>query len=163
MRLRINTKEPGWLAVYALALVFVMVMSIIRHEWLFLVLVPSSVVGFFVFSEFPEEIANWSLLIGALAFVIVDMIVGDAQARMPFYEAAAQINPVLFVALAVSARLSLIGKPEPERRTALIVIYALILGEAQCLYVLATGRRASIPSQPWRAPSAPLPSWQSPT
>jgi hypothetical protein len=94
---------------------------------------------FWAVSLWPRWIHENAVYIGLVAWFATFYYVGSSTANQPFYEAVAQIIPVLFLALAVGSRFSLLGKVEPDRRVIIVTIYLLALGEWNALDALASG------------------------
>jgi hypothetical protein len=60
-----------------------------------------------------------------------------------FYVVAAEVIPLLFLAMVAGKLLVFVDRPEPERRIKALVIYFLVLGEGFSLYVLASENQPS--------------------
>jgi hypothetical protein len=107
----------------------------------------TTALGVFVFSLFlislwlfPELCRRYGLGIAFVVFAATASILKGSHAERGFYEAAAQVIPVLFLALAVEARFSIIGKTDTDTYLRLAAIYALGIGEFGSLSALATDK-----------------------
>jgi len=82
-----------------------------------------------------------ALIVAAIAFVAVPQRIDS----LTFYEAAAQIIPILFLALALEARAFSPERhrSEPERRLAVIFAAALLVAGFEVLKALAEGKAAA--------------------
>ncbi len=91
---------------------------------------------------YPESARRYGLGIAFLAFVgtASALNLSGSHAERGFYEAAAQVIPVLFLALAVEARFSIIGKTDADAYLQLGTIYALGIGEFASLSALASDK-----------------------
>jgi hypothetical protein len=87
-----------------------------------------------------SQVGPYAAVFGAIASYYIFR--GD-EADREFYVIAAEVIPLLFLALVAGRLLVLVDKPEPERRIQALVIYFLVLGEGFSLYVLASGNQPS--------------------
>lgn len=122
------------------ALIAVLVMISIQYNVLLALALFGLLIVFWAVSLWPRAFHDNAFFIAIVAYFLVFFIVGKADARIEFYEAAAQIIPVLFLAMAVGSRLlSLSGREEVERRVRIVLIYAFVIGEWYSLDALASG------------------------
>jgi hypothetical protein len=86
------------------------------------------------------SLVEWDHYLGNLAFIAVALMLHGKYAHQAFYEAAAQIIPVLFLALAVTSRLSMLGAPlVADQNARMAIVIALVFGEAASIQALAEG------------------------
>jgi len=98
------------------------------------------IASFWIVSLWPREVHENAFFIAIIVYFGAFFIVGNAHAELGFYEAAAQIIPVLFLAMAVGSRLlTLYGREEVERRVRIVLIYGFVLGEGYSLDAIAAG------------------------
>jgi hypothetical protein len=126
-----------WLAALAATLLLLG----ITGQWLSILTILIVIVVFTVVANWPREVHENGLYLALMSFVGCVVVLGSLQrtAHQGFYAATAQIIPLLFLAMAVGSRLSLLGLQEPDRRVRIVLIYALILGEGYSLDALASG------------------------
>jgi uncharacterized membrane protein len=105
------------------------------------VLVGSLVLG--AVAAWPERIREYGFELAIIVLLGFAIPLQGQYGERDFYAASAQLIPVLFVAMAVGNRLSLVGLEESDRRNRLTTIFALVLGEALSLQVLATHSASS--------------------
>lgn len=88
----------------------------------------------------PEWLRDGVFALSAAAFVTGLIASRDAHADIRFYEAVAQLVPVVFIALAVEIHAFRSNRPRhPEDlRPAAVIALALVYAEYEALHVLAT-------------------------
>jgi hypothetical protein len=112
--------------------------------WLWILLLIFAAGGFYVVSSRPAEIQELGPYLAVIGWTVTVIALGSDTAAEPFYLAAAQLLPVVFLASAIeTSRFSIRGRDEPDRRVRLVLIYATVLGEAYCLDALASGKPSS--------------------
>jgi hypothetical protein len=122
-------------------LIAVLVMVLIKGGVLITLATFGMLVIFAVVSLWPKEVHENAFYIAIAVYFAAFYVVGDADAELGFYEAAAQIIPVLFLAMAVGSRLlSLTGREEVDRRVRLVLIYTFVLGEWYSVDAIAAGK-----------------------
>jgi hypothetical protein len=126
--------------VAALLLIFVYLPLSGGISWLGALAIFGFLVAFGIVQGFPDLPREWDSFLSVVAFVVVAMALGGSHARMQFYEVAAQVIPVLFLALAVQSRFSIIGQFEPDQRLRLLTVCALVVGEFTSLSALSSGK-----------------------
>lgn len=125
-----------WIAVF--------VFFAVSGLWLWILLLVVAAAGFYAVSSRPAEVQELGPYLAVIGWTIAVTALGDDTAAEPFYLAAAQLLPVVFLASAIeTSRFSIRGRDEPDRRVRLVLIYATVLGEAYCLDALASGKPAS--------------------
>jgi hypothetical protein len=135
--------EPKYMAVgrvVALLLVVVVMPALGAYPWFIGLLVVAITLIFALIQARPDIVRDLNFLVAIGVFGVAVYALDGHHAEKAFYEIAAQVLPVLFLALAVESRLSVIGQEETEQRLRLILIYALGIGEVTSLVVLATGQ-----------------------
>jgi hypothetical protein len=139
-RIRTWTISHPTLRAWLNAIVPLAVISVvagIQTGWLVAAVVFFAVLVLWLGVEFPEivnEAGPYVALAGGLASGI---IFRHTAADREFYVLAAEVIPLLFLAMVAGRRFSLRDKDNPDRRVRVILIYFLILGEGYSLYVLA--------------------------
>ena len=133
----------GWRLPYfwLVGLSVIVLLLVITGQWLSLLAVLAGTAVFTVVANWPREVHENGLYIALMSFMGCVIVLGslDRTAQQGFYSATAQVIPLLFLAMAVGSRLSLLGLQEPDRRVRIVLIYALILGEGSSLDALASG------------------------
>jgi hypothetical protein len=97
--------------------------------------------GFFIASVTvvsPELLEKLGFVLAAVGWYLVTVLLHDASAEPVFYEAAAQVIPTLFIALAIEARFSAEDQTFNQQLLRVGVVLALVAGEIGSLYALAT-------------------------
>jgi hypothetical protein len=134
--------EPKYMAVgrvFALLLVTVVFPVLGAYPWFVGLLMVALTLVFSLIQARPDVLRDLNFLVAIGVFGAVVYALQGHHAETAFYEVAAQVLPVLFLALAVESRLSIIGQNETEQRLRLVLIYALGIGEVTSLVVLVTG------------------------
>jgi hypothetical protein len=125
----------------SVALIGVFAMILIQFGVLMALATLGMLVVFAVVSLWPKEVHENAFYIAIAIYFVAFFVVGKADAELEFYEAAAQIIPVLFLAMAVGSRLlSLTEREEVDRRVRIVLIYAFVLGEWYSLDAIAAGK-----------------------
>ena len=123
------------------ALIAVLLVTILQFGVLMALATVGLMITFWVVSLWPKEVHENAFLIAIVVYFAAFFIVGQDKAELGFYEAAAQIIPVLFLAMTVGSRLlTLAGRQEVERRVRIVLIYAFVLGEWYSLDAIAAGK-----------------------
>jgi uncharacterized membrane protein len=123
----------------ALLLVLVAFPILGAYPWFVGIFIVALTLVFSLIQARPDVLRDLNFLVAIGVFGAAVYALQGHHAEPAFYEVAAQVLPVLFLALAVESRLSIIGQDETEQRLRLILIYALGIGEVTSLAVLVTG------------------------
>jgi hypothetical protein len=123
------------------ALIVVVAVTFINFGVLTALATLGLLITFWVVSLWPKEVHENAFFIAIVVYFVAFFIVGKDEAELGFFEAAAQIIPVLFLAMTVGSRLlTLAGREEVERRVRIVLIYAFVLGEWYSLDAIAAGK-----------------------
>lgn len=142
MTIRGKTLSPQGIIILVVAITAVVGQGL-NSSWLEAGVIAAATLVLWFGTAHPDrvnKIGPYAAVLGALASYYI--LRGD-QADREFYVIAAEVIPLLFLALVAGKLLVLVDRPEPERRIQALVIYFLVLGEGFSLYVLATGDQPS--------------------
>jgi hypothetical protein len=87
----------------------------------------------------PELSRDAGPYLAVVSGVVAVFVFHHHTAESEFYVIAAEVIPLLFLALVSAGRLDLVDKSMYGRQIWVLVIYVLVLGEGFSLYVIATG------------------------
>ena len=120
-------------------IVFALIYPVIDGQWAFWV--PLTIVGGLavmgIIQLNPQWLRGEEMFIAIIVWVAVVMATNGVTVKVAYYEAVAQILPVLFLALVVERRLRVSRRPEIRSRVIVIAAYAMALAEYYALRVIA--------------------------
>ena len=130
-------------AVALILAVFLGVTALESGEWLGAAVTYVGIWIIWAVQAWPERVREVGLYVAAVGGVVPVLILRGKHADREFFVLAAEVIPLLFLAMAAGKTFSLVDRVEPDRRVVTVIVYFLILGEGLSLYVLATGDQPS--------------------
>ncbi len=131
------SKVRLWVGLLAIA--FALIYPVIDGQWAFWVpltiIAGLAVMG--IIQLYPQWLRGEEMFIAIIVWVAVVMATNGITVKVAYYEAAAQILPVLFLALVVERRLRVSRRPEIQSRVIVIAAYAMALGEYYALRAIS--------------------------
>lgn len=108
------------------AIAFALIFPVIDGQWAFWVplTIIASLAVMVIIQLYPQWLRGEEMFIAIIVWVAVVMATNGIMVKVAYYEAAAQILPVLFLALVVERRLRVSRRPEIRSR----VIVTLLAG-----------------------------------
>ena len=118
---------------------FVLIFPVIDGQWPFWV--PLAIVGglvvMWIIQLYPQWLRGEEMFIAIIVWAAVYMSTRGITVKVAYYEAVAQILPVLFLALVVERRLRVSRHPEIRSRVIVIAAYAMGLAEYYALRAIS--------------------------
>jgi len=163
---RAFSKVQLWVGLPVIA--FALIYPVIDGQWAFWVpltmIAGLAVMG--IIQLYPQWLRGEEMFIAIIVWVAVGMATNGITVKVAYYQAIAQILPVLFLALVVERRLRVSRRPEIRSRVIVIAAYAMALAEYYALRVISDpGTTANLPSRlsppawPWRRSLSFYPRW----
>lgn len=120
-------------------IVFGLIYPVIDGQWAFWV--PLTIIVGLALMVIIQLYSQWlrgeEMFIAIIVWVAVVMATNGITVKVAYYEAIAQILPVLFLALVVERRLRVSRRPEIRSRVIVIAAYAMALAEYSALRVIS--------------------------
>lgn len=131
------SKVRLWIALPVI--VFALIFPVIDGQWEFWI--PLTIIAglavMWTIQLYPQSLRGEEMFIAIIVWVAVVMTTTGITVKVAYYEAVAQILPVLFLALVVERRLRVSRHPEIRSRVIVIAAYAMALAEYYALRVIS--------------------------
>ncbi|HET7052837.1 MAG TPA: hypothetical protein VFI09_02835 [Solirubrobacterales bacterium] len=134
---RAFSKVQFWVGLPAIA--FALIYPVIDGQWAFWI--PLTIIAALVVTGiiqlYPQWLRGEEMFIAIIVWAAVVMATNGVTVKVAYYEAVAQILPVLFLAQVVERRLRVSRRPDIGSRVIVIAAYAMALAEYYALRAVA--------------------------
>lgn len=126
-----------WVGLPAVA--FALIFPVIDGQWAFWVplTILAGLAVMAIIQLYPQWLRGEEMFIAIIGWIAVVLATNGITVKVAYYEATAQILPVLFLALVVERRLRVSRRPEIRSRVIVIAAYAMALAEYYALRVIS--------------------------
>jgi hypothetical protein len=131
------SKVPLWVGLPVIA--FALIYPVIDGQWAFWIppMIIAVLAVMWIIQLYPQWLRGEEMFIAIIVWVAIVIATSGITVKVAYYEAAAQILPVLFLALVVERRLRVSRHPEIRSRVIVIATYAMALAEYYALRVIS--------------------------